>query len=88
MFEDEDGLSFWDSGFGFDFLLEFASVAELHDDEFEVFVLVDVVAFDDVVAVADHHQLGLGLAESFFYLFDLGVGFFVYLVEVDDFDGY
>lgn len=71
-----------------DFGLERAPVAEFDDHDLERFVLVDVEASDDIVAVAEHHQLRLRFAEASANLLHAVAGVEFDCLEVQNFDGH
>ena len=53
-----------DTNFFIDFLLEHSAIAVFDDHNFESLVFVDVIAFDYMLALALHHELGLCFAET------------------------
>lgn len=67
-------------------MLQHATVAEFDDHDLERIVFIDVVASDYVIALAEHHELGLGSAEAATDLAHFLVGLELDCPEVEHFD--
>ena len=67
-------------------MLKHTAVAELDYHDLQGVVFVDVVASHDVLALAEHHQLGLGFAEAAADLAHFLVGLELDCSEIEHFD--
>lgn len=76
-----------DSYFFIDLLLQHSAIAKFDYHDFEGVVFVDVIASHDMLALAEHHQLGLGFAETTSDLAHFLVGLELDCAEVEHFNG-